>query len=141
VLDKYADGRLARHMAFRLPEREGFVEGRVTWLETKASRTGMPIPPQVLKLLREWHSKTPYNAPGDWVFASPFTKGARPYWPDALMKDHIPPVALKLGLPKISWNSFRHSAAEWAKRGLKLQEARYSCAMRRSQQRPSFTAE
>ena len=41
-----------------------------------------------------------------------------------LMEDHILPVALKLGLPKISWNSFRHSAAEWAKRALKLQEAK-----------------
>jgi integrase len=102
----------------------GFVAGRITRLKTKASRSVWPLPEEVMTLLREWRKETPYNRPEDWVFASPYTKGKRPYWPDALMKRRIRPVALRLGLPKISWNSFRHSVAEWAKRALKLQEAK-----------------
>jgi len=41
-----------------------------------------------------------------------------------MMIDHIRPVALKLGLPKISWHSFRHSASRWAKGTLKLEDAK-----------------
>jgi integrase len=102
----------------------GSVGGRVTWLKTKASSSDLPIPQDVSKLLREWRTKTPYNRPEDWVFASPYTKGQRPYWADAMMKDHIRPVALKLGLPKITWHSFRHSASRWAKAALKLEDAK-----------------
>ena len=41
------------------------------------------------------------------------------------MRNHIRPVALKLGLPNISWHSFRHSASRWAKGALKkLEEAK-----------------
>lgn len=31
---------------------------------------------------------------------------------------------LKLGLPKITWNSFRHSVSRWAKGALKLEDAK-----------------
>ena len=44
--------------------------------------------PQTLGDLKEalldWKEKTPYSAPGDWVFASPATRGKRPLWPDRL---------------------------------------------------------
>ena len=32
-----------------------------------------------------------------------------------MMDHHIRPIALRLGLPNILWNSFRHSASQWAK--------------------------
>lgn len=102
--------------------QQGFVQGRVTPLKNKPSRSVFPIPPDALRLLRKWQKITPYKLPEDWVFASPYTKGKHPYDPQSMMKKHIRPVALRLGLPRISWHSFRHSAARWAKAALKKLE-------------------
>jgi site-specific recombinase XerD len=44
------------------------------------------------------------------VFASPFTNGERPYWPDSALKDYIRPAAKSAGITKrIGWHTFRHS--------------------------------
>jgi integrase len=104
--------------------RQGFSAGRTTRLKTEPTRTEEPIPEDVVELLRNWKSVTPYRLAEDWVFASPYTKGKRPYDPQSLMTERIRPVALKLGLPKISWNSFRHTASRWAKAVLKLEDAK-----------------
>ena len=64
-----------------------------------------------------------YRDADDWVFASPYTNGERPYWPGQLMKAHIRPVAERLGLGPIGWHSFRHSSNAWGKAaGLGMQE-------------------
>jgi integrase len=105
--------------------RQGCVQGRITPLKTEASRTNLPVPEEVLELLRQWHSVTVYGAPGDWVFASPYTKGKRPFWPAQLLKTHIKPVALAAGLPNIGWHSFRHTVSAWGKEaGLELEEVK-----------------
>jgi integrase len=89
--------------------RRGFVQGRITPLKTEASRTDLALPEDVVDLLVRWRSITPYNQPQDWVFASPFNQGRRPLWPCQLLKDYVLPVAIKAGLPKIGWHSFRHT--------------------------------
>jgi integrase len=103
--------------------RQGCVQGRITPLKTEASRANLPVPEEVLELLRQWHSVAVYRGPGDWVFASPYTKGKRPFWPAQLLKTHIKPVALAAGLPNIGWHSFRHTVSAWGKEaGLELEE-------------------
>ena len=103
----------------------GFVHGRITPLKTEASRTNMPLPDEVLELLREWRKQTPFNTDAHWVFASEFTKGERPIWPVQLMKAHIQPGAVAAGFPKISWHSFRHTVSAWGKEaGLELEEVK-----------------
>jgi integrase len=103
--------------------RRGFVQGRITPLKTEASRTNLPLPEEVQELLRNWRSVTIHGAPSDWVFASPYTKGKRPFWPSQLLKTHIKPVAISLGLPDIGWHSFRHTVSAWGKEaGLELEE-------------------
>ena len=105
--------------------RQGCVQGRITPLKTEASRTNLPVPEEVLELLRQWRSVTIYGAADDWVFASPYTKGKRPFWPAQLLKTHIKPVALALGLPNIGWHSFRHTVSAWGKEaGLELEEVK-----------------
>ena len=105
--------------------RRGFVQGRITPLKTEASRTNLPLPEEVLALLRQWHSITPYNQPDDWIFASPRTRGHRPLWPAQLLKTHIKPVALAAGLPSIGWHSFRHTVSAWGKEaGLELEDVK-----------------
>jgi integrase len=105
--------------------RRGFVGGRITPLKTEASRTDLPMPMELVELLREWQGTTLYQRPTDWVFASPYTNGARPLWPDSLLHDHVKPIAQRLGLPKIGWHTFRHSMVAWGKEaGLTLEQGK-----------------
>ncbi len=105
--------------------RRGFVQGRITPLKTEASRTNLPLPEELMDLLRQWHSISPFNKPDNWVFASPYTKGKRPFWPAQLLKKHIKPLALAAGLPSIGWHSFRHTVSAWGKEaGLKLEDVK-----------------
>lgn len=105
--------------------RRGFVQGRITPLKTEASRTNLPIPKELLDLLRQWYSMTPYNQADDWIFASPYTRGQRPFWPAQLLKKHIKPIALAAGLPNIGWHSFRHTVSAWGKEaGLELEDVK-----------------
>jgi integrase len=105
--------------------RRGFVQGRITPLKTEASRTNLPLPEELMDLLRQWLSISPFNKSDDWVFASPYTKGKRPFWPAQLLKKHIKPLALAAGLPSIGWHSFRHTVSAWGKEaGLKLEDVK-----------------
>lgn len=105
--------------------RQGCVQGRITPLKTEASRTNLPLPEELLELLRQWRSVAIHRAPTDWVFASPYTKGKRPFWPAQLLKAHVKPIALSLGLPSIGWHSFRHTVSAWGKEaGLELEEVK-----------------
>jgi hypothetical protein len=65
----------------------------LTNLKTKASRKGVPMNPVLAEMLLDWRSHSPYPTDEDWVFASPFTDGERPYWPDAVLKNHLRPAA------------------------------------------------
>ena len=79
-------------------------------LKTKASRKGVPMSPELAELLEDWRTQTPYPLDQDWVFASPFTQGQRPYWPESVLKDHVRPAAKKAGITKhVGWHTFRHS--------------------------------
>lgn len=105
--------------------RRGLVEGRITPLKTEASRAKLPLPDEVLDLLINWRSASPYNQPADWIFASPYTKGRRPFWPAQLFKTRIKPIALAAGLPPIGWHSFRHTVSAWGKEaGLELEDVK-----------------
>lgn len=56
--------------------------------------------------------ESPYSADTDWVFASPYTDGERPYWAESALVDHIRPAAIGAGVKKhIGWHTFRHSVA------------------------------
>lgn len=89
--------------------QRGFDMGRETPGKTDPSNTVLPIPDEVIQVLREWHSVTPYNQPEDWVFASWAKKGAVPIGRYHLMRAYIQPIAKKLGFPHPTWYSFRHS--------------------------------
>jgi integrase len=68
--------------------------------------------PELAEVLLQWRRETPYPMQGDWVFASPFTQGIGPYWPESALADHIRPAAKKAGITKnIGWHTFRHSFA------------------------------
>ena len=94
--------------------QRGYVSQSETKMKTKASRKGMEMLPALAAALLVWRDHTPYNQDDDWVFASPFTNGKRPYWPDSALKDHIKPAAVEAGIPKrVTWHVFRHSLASF----------------------------
>jgi integrase len=63
--------------------RRGLVRKDETQMKTKASRKGVPMAPELAELLLRWREETPYPSDTAWVFASPFTNGERPYWPES----------------------------------------------------------
>jgi integrase len=78
--------------------------------KTEASRKPVPLDPWVAEELLMWKQSAPYNQPDDWIFASPRTKGKRPYQPDMILQRGIRPVAEKAGITKrIGWHTFRHT--------------------------------
>jgi integrase len=84
--------------------------------KTEASRKPMPMHSSMADLLRRWRELSPYPAPADWVFASPHTRGRRPFHPDSLLKRQIRPAACRAGvLRPIGWHSFRHTFSTWLK--------------------------
>jgi integrase len=83
-------------------------------MKTRASRKGVEMLPALAAALLVWRDHTPYNQDSDWVFASPFTNGKRPYWPESALQDHIKPAAAKAGITKrVTWHTFRHSLASF----------------------------
>jgi integrase len=94
--------------------QRGYISQFETKMKTKASRKGMEMLPELAAALLVWRDHTPYNQNDDWVFASPFTNGKRPYWPDSALKDHVKPAAIAAGITKrVTWHTFRHSLASF----------------------------
>lgn len=80
--------------------------------KTSTSRRPVPLTPALAGVLESWRRQTAYSKPKDWVFASPYDLGAKPYWPDMLLKRHIRPAALLAGISKqIGWHTFRRTTA------------------------------
>ena len=78
--------------------------------KTEASQKPIPLDSYLGKALREWRKQTKYRAPDDWVFASPASRGRRPYWGQSLMRNLIRPTAVKLGITeRLGWHTFRHT--------------------------------
>ena len=83
-------------------------------VKTEASKRAVPLDDFMIEELWAWHRTTPYKEPGHWVFASDSLRagakrGKQPYWPSTIMRHFIQPVAKKLGIPHISWHTFRHT--------------------------------
>jgi integrase len=80
--------------------------------KTEASQKSVPLDPVLARTLRTWRDHTKYKAAGDWVFASPFSKGRKPYWGQSIMSNQIRKVAREAGITKkIGWHTFRHTCA------------------------------
>ncbi|SFS10757.1 Site-specific recombinase XerD [Granulicella pectinivorans] len=82
--------------------------------KTETSKRPIPLEPALVHALQSWREKTPYIKPGDWVFASPYDLGAKPYWPSTVLQKVIQPAAREAGiLKRIGWHTFRRTTATW----------------------------
>jgi integrase len=78
--------------------------------KTEVSSKLLPLDRAIAEELRRWKQITPYPKEDDWMWASPFTRGIRPYWPESLLKRHFRPAVNRAGITKrIGFHSFRHS--------------------------------
>ena len=94
--------------------QRGIVYGVVGDTKSNASKSRIPIAASVLDSLERWRRETPYAAPSDWVFASPRTKGRRPYWGNTLVARHLRVAAENAGITgPVGWHTFRRSISTW----------------------------
>ena len=61
--------------------RRAIVAGRVDDVKTEYSETPLPLDPALAEVIFEWRRKTEFSADSDFVFASPYTAGEKPYTP------------------------------------------------------------
>ena len=73
----------------------------------EASQKPVPLDSCLAKALRSWRRRTRFRGTDDWVFASPHTRGSKPYRGQPLMRYRIQPTARRVGITKhIGWHTF-----------------------------------
>lgn len=88
------------------------VKGHVGATKNEVSKKLVPLHEHQIEDLKAWRAVAPYPGADAWVFASdhPRVRGQKPFWPDAILKHHIRPLAKKLGITKrIGWHTFRRT--------------------------------
>ena len=80
--------------------------------KTEASQKPVPLDPLLASTLRTWRVHTKYKSASDWIFASPYSGGRKPYWYQSLMRNQIREMARRVGIvKKMGWHTFRHTCA------------------------------
>ena len=86
--------------------RRGVVNGRSGDTKTEASQKSLPIDPRLGCSLQELRKGSLHKGPQDWVFANSV---GRPRGQENILHRHLRPAALRAGIGKIGWHTFRHS--------------------------------
>ncbi len=90
----------------------GVVDGVVGTMKTEASRKPIALDSGLADVVLDWRGRSAYRGLGDWLFASPQMKGAKPYSPDTILSKVIRPAAKRAGITKrVGWHTFRHTFA------------------------------
>ncbi len=89
------------------------VAGRVDETKTEASAKPLPLDPDLATTLLDWRRQAFYTADADFMFAG---DSGKPRWQGMILKDYIQPAAVRAGIGKVGWHTFRHSYRAWLKR-------------------------
>jgi integrase len=82
------------------------VPGKAYDTKTEASCKPMPIDPQIAEALLTFRRQAVYVGPDDYIFSG---EGGKPRWQGTMLADHIKPAALRPGIGKVGWHTFRHT--------------------------------
>jgi len=94
--------------------RRGVVTGVVGEVKTDASKSQLPLAAFVLEALKAWRRETPYAKPSDWIFASPRTRGKKPFRANSLLRRQMRMAVAKAGIRgPVGWHTFRRSIFTW----------------------------
>jgi integrase len=96
--------------------RRGIVAGREGDVKTEYSEAPAPLAPELIEMLKSWRKHTEFKKEDDWIFASPFQAGEKPYFPTAIQrKNHA--AAKRAGLAELFAGEptkiLRHSYRSW----------------------------
>jgi len=98
----------------RIHVRRGIVTGVVAEVKTDASKSQLPLATFVLDALETWRRETPYAKPSDWIFASPRTRGKKPFRANSLLRRQMRMAVAKPGVQgSVGWHTFRRSIFTW----------------------------
>jgi integrase len=86
--------------------RQGVVNGRAGDTKTEASRKALPVDPRLAVPLAERRKSSMHKGLQDWVFAN---RAGRPRGQQNILQRHLRPAALRAGIGKVGWHTFRHS--------------------------------
>ena len=92
--------------------RRSVVQGRVGDTKTEASRLPLPVDPSLADALRAHWQRSMHREHCDWVFAN---RQGKPRWQESILR-HIKPAAVRAGVGKIGWHTFRHSYSSLLRR-------------------------
>jgi integrase len=82
------------------------VGGKVYETKTEASLKPLPIDPELAEAILMFEQQAVYVAPTDYVFAG---DSGKPRWQGVMLTDHIKPAAVRAGIGKVGWHTFRHT--------------------------------
>ena len=93
--------------------RRSVVHGRVGDTKTEASRLPLPVDPRLADAIRAHWQRSLHREPYDWVFAN---RKGKPRRQENILRRHIKPAAVRVGVGKIGWHTFRHSYSSLLRR-------------------------
>jgi integrase len=85
--------------------RRGVVNGRSGDTKTEASQKSLPIDLRLARSQQKLLNRKSHVDPQDWVFANK----AGPRGQQNILHRHLRSAALRAGIGKIGWHTFRHS--------------------------------
>ncbi len=92
----------------------GIVNGRVDDVKTEKRGASLPLHQLLIERLKALFEASEYQEDDDWIFASPFSAGEKPFHAYRIQQYVIAPAAVSCGLgEKIGWHTFRHSYRSW----------------------------
>jgi integrase len=86
--------------------RRGVVNGRAGDTKTEASRKALPVDPRLAAPLAELRKSSMHKGLQDWAFAN---RAGQPRGQQNILQRHLRPAALRAGIGKVGWHTFRHS--------------------------------
>ena len=93
--------------------RRSVVNGRVGDTKTEGSRLPLPVDPSLADAIRAHWQRSLHREPCDCVFSN---RKGKPRWQESILRRHIKPAAVRVGVGKIGWHTFRHSYSSLLRR-------------------------
>lgn len=94
----------------KLHIKRGIVEGREDEVKTQHSKKPLPLHPWLADVLLRWRQETEFNKGSDFIFASPWMAGEKPYRSGSSQTRKLVPAGQAIGLPfRLGWHTFRHT--------------------------------
>ena len=82
------------------------MQARVGDTKTEASFRPLPLDTGLADALLALHSTSFYTGVTDWIFANDH---GRPRWQESILQRQLKPAAIRAGIGKIGWHTFRHT--------------------------------